>query len=402
MSGHWLYSTRLVARREFRQRLRAKSFVISTLVLMAAVAASIIAPSLIEGGDRAQRVAVVGAADAASLSLVRDISANLGVRTNVTTVTTAGVAENLLRTNKLDVVVLPDKELVVKEKPASTSRDNTDRLVTGLAQQLGLRYLIGELPTEVGKRVTANGLGLPVRGLQPERGGQAAVSLPVRLSGVYAAILVYLLITFYGIRIAVGVAEEKAGRIVEVLLATMRPAQLLTGKVLGMGALAVTQVVALLGTALVASLAVGTDPTKGTPARVVAVASLWFLLGYALYCTAFAAAGSLIARPADTNNATLPLQLPLIASYALSFSVLTGPISPLQQVLAYLPPTAPVMMPVVYAAGGATIGQVAISAGLCLLAIGVGAKIATVIYARAILRTGRRVKVREVLRLRDA
>jgi len=60
------------------------------------------------------------------------------------------------------------------------------------------------------------------------------------------------------------------------------------------------------------------------------------------------------------------------------------------------------MMPVVYAAGGATTGQVAISAGLTLIAIGVGAKIATVVYARAILRTGRRVKVREVLRLRDA
>ncbi|MGH9060505.1 MAG: ABC transporter permease, partial [Acidimicrobiales bacterium] len=210
-------------------------------------------------------------------------------------------------------------------------------------------------------------------------------------------IVLYGQIVGYGFWVAVGVVEEKASRVVEVLLAALRPVQLLAGKVIGMGTLAVGQVAAMAVTAVIAGEAVGSPVVSGSAAGVIGIGAMWFVLGYAFYSTAFAAAGSLINRQADTYNATLPLQIPLILAYLLSFSVTFGNVNLLDRVLAFLPPTAPISMTVLYAAGAAPAWQVVLSAVICVVATGAMARLAGIIYPRAVLRTGRRVRIREVL-----
>ena len=92
----------------------------------------------------------------------------------------------------------------------------------------------------------------------------------------------------------------------------------------------------------------------GASVGVVAIGALWFVLGYAFYCTAFAAVGSLLSRSSDAANASFPLVIPLIVAYGMSFSVLFGHVSSFYRVLAFLPPTAPVAMPTIYAVGAAS------------------------------------------------
>ena len=133
--------------------------------------------------------------------------------------------------------------------------------------------------------------------------------------------------------------------------------------------------------------------------QVVAVGALWIVVGYAFYCTAYAAAGSLVSKPSDAYNASLPVQLPLIVSYILTFTVLYGNSVPgFYWFLAFFPPTAPISMTVLVAIGVASPWQVALSVLLCVAAtVGMG-WVAGRIYGRAILHSGARLHWRQALR----
>jgi len=199
-------------------------------------------------------------------------------------------------------------------------------------------------------------------------------------------------------RITVGTQEEKSSRVAEVLLAAIRPSQLLLGKVLGMGLLFLLQIIALLATALVAAAASGSQLLHGSSPAVLAIAALWFLLGYAFYCTLFAAAGSMITRQADSYNATLPMQVPLILGYILADTLTFSSVSSFDKVLSFFPPTAPVIGPAIYAAGGVKLWEVAVAWVLCIIGTVAVGQLASTIYSRSLLRTGARVKLREALR----
>ena len=146
----------------------------------------------------------------------------------------------------------------------------------------------------------------------------------MRLTGLAVSIVIYVLIVIYGVRITVGVSEEKASRVIEVLLAAVRPSQLLLGKVLGLGLLALGQALAIVVTFVVLGAAVGSSLIHSASLEVVGVGAMWIVIGYAFYCTAYAAAGSLVTKPSDASTASTPVQLPLIASYVLTFTVLYG------------------------------------------------------------------------------
>jgi len=130
------------------------------------------------------------------------------------------------------------------------------------------RSRIGYMPEERG-----SGIALPVRGLVPPPRG-----LATRITGLAAAILIYVIILTYGIRITIGVGEEKSSRVVEVLLTTLRPTRLLAGKVIGMGSLALAQIAVLLGTYYALGYAVGSSAVRGAAGGVVLAGALWLLL----------------------------------------------------------------------------------------------------------------------------
>jgi ABC-2 type transport system permease protein len=186
---------------------------------------------------------------------------------------------------------------------------------------------------------------------------------------VIGLILVFLMLTQYNTWILMGVMQEKASRVVEVLLATVRPIQLLGGKVLGIGLVAMGQAAVIVVFALVLAEAVGSDLLHGTAPLVLASELVWLFLGYAFYCWVYAAAGSMAERQDQVQTLALPLSLPIIVGYVLALTTAaTGNPSVLFEVLAYLPPTAPFAM--------------------ALVAAGV--------YRRAVLRSGQQVRVREL------
>jgi ABC-2 type transport system permease protein len=182
-------------------------------------------------------------------------------------------------------------------------------------------------------------------------------------------------------------------------LSAVSPLRLLVGKVVGIGLVALAQAAVIVVFALALAAAVGSNLVKGTAATPLVVGLVWLVLGYAFYCWLFAGIGSLVERQDQVQSVAFPVQLPLLFGYIMSFTAL-GASSPslVNEVLAYLPPTAPFLMPVLFALGQVAWWQIVVS-GLATAAATIGmARLAGKIYRRAILRTGRSVKLREVLR----
>ena len=216
-------------------------------------------------------------------------------------------------------------------------------------------------------------------------------------ASVVTLILVFVMLSQYSGWILTGVVEEKTSRVVEVLLAALRPAQLLGGKVLGIGLVAAAQACALVVVALGLSEAVGSDLLRGTGPLTVLVALLWLVLGYAFYCWVYAAAGSTVERQEQVQSLAFPLTIPVIVGYIVSLTAATsGRPNTFVDVLAYLPPTAPFAMPTLVGLGTATWWEFGISVALSIASTIAVARIATSVYRRAILRTGRRVRIREL------
>jgi ABC-2 type transport system permease protein len=388
MSRRWWGLTLLVARRELRERLGARSFRISTIVLVLGVACAVGIPALASGGNGVSKVGIVGPDQAAQAATVRQAGAVLGEKLQAEPFSSRVAGEAQLRRGNLDALYVAGQVVEIKQAPAEGASDTTARLAGAIAQ-------LARAPAA--RSVPSAGRPLPVHGLE-----RAPTSLSTRLTGMAVVILIYLLIFIYGQRITSGVVEEKSSRVVEVLLASVRPAQLLTGKVLGMGVVAFGQLLTLVATFLIVGAATGSDLLHGAATGVVLVGALWMVLGYALHCTAFAAAGSLITRESDAANVTFPVALPLLFSYALSFGIVFGGSSnSLFEVLSYVPPTAPIACTTLYAIGSAGLGHVAIAAVICALTTIATARLAAGIYERSILRTGARIRLREALRARD-
>ncbi len=385
----WWRETGLIARREIDESFRAKSFRITTGILVLAVTAAVVIPALLGQHATVARIGVVGAAAPALNEAALAAGRVTGEKVRLIAVPSLGAARAQLRSGALTAAVVDGREVLIKQRQVGgTSSAST--FAAALAQFVGL---VHRLPPGAAASALTQGIAIPVVGVEP-----APTSLTSRFTGLGVDLLIYVVIFFYGMRITQSVGEEKASRVVEVLLGTVRPTQLLTGKVIGFAGVAFTQMVAL-GLAFVASgAAVGSDAIRGAAGGVALMGALWLILGYALYCAAFAAAGSMISRQSDAGNAAFPLLIPLIVAYTLSNGVLFNGANSFYHVLAFIPWTAPVAMPTLYAVGAAPAWELVVSALISLVATVATVRVAGVVYARSVMRTGGRVRLRQVLR----
>ncbi len=384
----------LVAARELRERTRGRIYRFGTLLILAVVSAAIVIPTLNKNSTSALRVGVVGGITPPVRSAVNSLSGALHVTVDLGTVSGLGMAENELRAGRLDVVV--EAERIVLEKTLAASDNSTVAEFTrNLSVRLGtLATIAAAHLTPTQESVLAHPITFPITGLIA-----AKAKSPVRGSSLIGLVLLFALLSHYSAWILLGVAEEKSSRVVEVLLSTVRATRLLAGKVIGIGTAALAQAGVIVIFALVLSRAVGSDLLKSTAPLELASSLVWLALGYAFYCWVYAAAGSLAERQDQLQSLTFPLSIPMLIGYIFSITAAaSGNASVFFKVLAYLPPTAPFAMPILVGLGQVTWWEFLGAALISMVSTFFVARIATGVYKRAILRTGRRVKLRQVLR----
>jgi ABC-2 type transport system permease protein len=228
--------------------------------------------------------------------------------------------------------------------------------------------------------------------VDPERGQRLGLA-------IVTSVLLFMSLIGYGTAVAQGVVEEKSSRVVELLLATIRPIHLLTGKVLGLGAVGLAQLVTLGAVGLAGATASGllTAPSAAASALVAAV--IWYLLGFFLYASVYAAAGSMVSRQEELQSLVTPIMFPLFLPFLFAVSVLPGdPRNTVGTVLSFVPFFAPTLMPARAALGVAPWWQVGIAIVLTLATIVGVVQVAARIYRNSVLRTGARVTWSEALR----
>jgi ABC-2 type transport system permease protein len=383
----------LVAAREVRARIRGRIFRVGTLLILTGVAAAIVIPVL-NGEKHPDRVGVVGALSAPLRAAI--LNTGTSIRTTVDLVPEANVraAHDDLRSGRISLAILDGRDIVVNKAIGSTDTSTTAQLVRALSTTLGVDEALaaaGLSPAQVEQLARAR--PLPVASLQP-----GAASGTAHTTSLVGLILLFVMLTQYGTWTLIGVMEEKSSRVVEVLLATVRPVQLVGGKVLGIGLVVFAQAALIVAFALGLAEAVGSDLLHGATPLLIASTLVWVVLGYAFYCWVYAAAGSMASRQDQVQSLALPLNAPIVFAYIFALiTAASGSPSTFFKVLAYLPPTAPFAMPVLVGLGDVTWWEFAASAAISILCTVGVAKLATNIYRRAILRTGRRVRLREVI-----
>ncbi|WP_158372808.1 ABC transporter permease [Cellulosimicrobium cellulans] len=354
-------ATLLVAEREIQSQLRTKSFIVSTVVMLALVLGGIILTSVLGdrlgGGDT--KVAVVPE----TAPVVADVEGLEAVD-----VPDAEAARELVESEEVSAAVLPDDDV---DNPLGFVVVGLDSAPDGVLGALAVTppvELLDEADTSAGVRYL--------------------------VSIMFGAVFLFAASSFGG-QIAQNTVQEKQSRIVEILLSTVPPRALLAGKILGNTALAVGQIAAIGAVAVLGLVLTGQDQLLGLIGAPVAWFVLFFLVGFVLLAALFASAASLVSRIEDTGSVLMPvIMLVMIPYFAVIFFndndlVLT--------IMSYVPFSAAVGMPVRLFLGTAEwwepLLSLVILAASALVVTAVGARI----YSRSVLRTGRRVKLSEAL-----
>jgi ABC-2 type transport system permease protein len=394
LSGAHLSDVGLVARREVLERVRGRIFRVGTIIILLAVGAAIVIPKIHSNTTTPpQQVGVVGASSAAINQVIKYSGKEGKIPVHIVSVPTQESAEAALRSGKLDVAVLNGDRILVYQPITAESTGDTATLVAVLAPELGVLHSYQEAGLTVPQIETvARARSVPVESLQPNTRTGASKG-----TSVIGVVLIFLMLTQYNTWILMGVMQEKASRVVEVLLAAVRPLQLLGGKVLGIGLVAMGQAALIALFAFVVAKAVGSDFLKGTGGLLLLSDLVWLVLGYAFYCWLYAAAGSTAERQDQVQTLALPLSLPILIAYIYSITVASsGNPSLLFKALAYFPPTAPFAMPVLVSLDDVAWWQFLISVAITIGGTAVMAWFAAGIYRRAVLRSGQRVSLREL------
>ncbi|MBJ7453542.1 MAG: ABC transporter permease, partial [Blastococcus sp.] len=370
---------RLVAGREVSTRIRDKGFIISSIVILLVIVGAVVIQVVTGSGDEESRVGLVGG-DAVLVTALEAQGEALDVDVEVVEFDDEAAARTAVDDEDVDGALLAgDDELLVRESAGGT----LEAIVQGAVGQVA----VAEQLTDAG----ISELDVPEVAVTALDADAAADSQRV-VAAVFGVVILYSLLILFGQFIAQGVVEEKSSRVVELLLATMRPWQLLAGKILGLGLLALGQIVAIGVVAVVAALAFDVVEVPGDLISTVAIVIAWFVLGYAWYAAVFAVAASLVSRQEDLATVLLPTSMVLIVAFFIGIQAASDPGGPLARVTSLIPGLSPLVMPVRQAAGEVPLWEIALAVVLMVVAIVLVVRLGGRIYSGALLRTGGKIK----------
>ncbi|QQD75684.1 ABC transporter permease [Curtobacterium sp. YC1] len=357
MNHSFVQSVRLVAAREIQARLRSKAFVVSALILVGMVVASIVVGGIV-GKATADDTTPVAVVDGVTLPTTTGL--------DVTSSPSVDAAERLVTEGEVDAAIVP-------------SDDTLGYTVVGL----------DDAPAEV---VSALSVTPRIELLDPD-------ALPgglVYLIAIAFGVVYFASAVTFGQSIAQSVVEEKSTRVVEILMSAIPARALLAGKVLGNSVMAFAQIVAVAVAAIVTLAVTGQDNMFA----MLGPSILWFIgffaIGFVLIASLFAAAAVLVSRQEDVGSVTTPVMMLVMIPYFLIIFAYDNPL--VLGIMSYVPFSAPIGMPMRIFLGTAEWWEPVLSLVIVAASVVAVVLIGARVYENALLRTGSRVKLSEALR----
>jgi ABC-2 type transport system permease protein len=420
----------IVARREYRDRVRSPLYLVSTVILMGLALAVALTPIAIRYLDqqRVDRIVVVADDDRLATAMV-------GVANTVMNLPPPGVdsatwtapflierlpdlgsAEALLAERKVDAILYVERE--------PSGQLSVDYKTFGPADTTQLTYAgftsmsLGILDWNSTRPVDEQGAAFqpPDFNAQslsaPTQDGQVVDAVQVAsrsFLGTVFIILMFITILIYGMWVATGVATEKSSRVMELMISAASPRQLVFGKVVGIGGAGLTQYVAIAIPAVLVlafqdtiALAVLGETGAGLPIGGLTIGLLlaygaFFLMGFTLFAFVYAAVGSFVSRPDDLQTLSLPLSLLAMGGYLSALTVLLGGGGLVGRVASFVPPFSPFAMLARLMVSTVQPWEVVVSVAILLLTIALVALATVRIYATGVLLYGQRPGIRRFI-----
>jgi ABC-2 type transport system permease protein len=383
----------IIAKREFRTRTLSKASIISTCIMVGLIlAAAFILKPFLDGGDGEPQVVQVDTATSELVPYLEQsasaLDANLAVE-QVDAPNPPAVADGTLAL----VIGDPHKPEVVLEE----SNDDVVAVVDAAVQSAVLAAQVSALGGD--PAVFATDLA-NAHSTVTVLGEESDVDAGAYFAGLAAIIVLFTVLIQSASVIMMGVVEEKSSRVVEILLATVRPSTLLGGKVLGVAFYALFQVVTIAIPILFAAWYLEfLGDLQVSVSSLLANFALWFVLGFAVFVVFFGGLAALVSRQEDIGAVTTPMMLLLfVPLYLAIYLVPNNPDGTITVVLTQVPFFAPFMVPMRSAFGTITTGETLLAIAICVLTIPVLTWIAGRVYAGAVLNTGGRMKLADAFR----
>jgi ABC-2 type transport system permease protein len=419
----------LVLEREFNERVRTRAFVLGTVLFPLIMVALLLLPT-VGGGSTARSIVIVDEAPAPIGDLF------------VAALTRAPGPNGAMRRGRgasleYRVQVMPGPiDAVRGDLIARIEAKQIDGYValpaaladSGVVQYRSTRLadarMMGDLRMAAGEavhayRLSRSGIDVqrvaelltPVRldgGRVDVRGEEAGTAQSGFMFAYIVAMIIYIMIAMYGTGVTRSVLEEKNNRIAEVLVSSMRATHLMAGKILGVGAAVILQI--LIWVAVVVLLVTQSELLAQqfniNPAALNAVAAqpgtaallgAYFVLGFLLFAALFAALGAAVTSDQEAQSFQMLFMVPLFLPLLFIMQLTTRPLEPLARTLGMIPFTAPVAMPMRMATARVPVAEVLISIAILIVTLFLTSWIAGKIYRIGILSTGRRPGMRELI-----
>lgn len=385
----------IIARREFIERARSRVFLVTMGVIVLVIVGAILLVSFVDFEGEATPLGVGGDSPT---GLVEDIEASAAVLDFEITVTdygTGSAAVAAVESGEVVAALIDGSTIVANDTPSATVQTVFASAANAsvrreLAAELGLS---GDDIAQILAPVT-----VAVEELDPDDPEEDARAGASFLS----AIILLTTILIFGQFVAMGIVEEKQNRVVEVVLAKVRTTSLLIGKVLGIGALGLVQIVAI-GAAVVIGIAVAPIDDLGIPdlasigVTAVVWLGIWFVLGYLVYSFLYATFGATISRQEDMQSVAFIPALSIMPAYFLIVITASsgGELTPLVRIASFVPLWSPIVMPYRINTGNAEPWEVALSIAIVVATIALLVVVGARVYRGAALRTGAKVSVRD-------
>jgi ABC-2 type transport system permease protein len=418
----------IIARREYRDRVRGPLYLASTVVLMLLALLVALAPIAIRYFDR-QTVSHIGVVSSdpelASQALVvadsllnvddPDVASGSAAQAyRVSIASDPATAEGDLRRGALSALLTVERTASGGLDVVFTTSGPPD--VTRLQVFQIVSFGLGVL--DWNSRRPADAQGEPFvpatfesralsGAVQDGRALDPAQTASRGFLGIVFVVLLFMTVVIYGMWVATGVAAEKSSRVMELMISAASPRQMLAGKVVGIGAAGLTQYVAISLPALgvlafqdrIAAAVLGPTWAVGaplvglTPTLLVGYA-VFFLLGFTLFALIYAAMGSFVSRPDDLQTLSLPLSLLAVVGYLSAVTALTGGAGSWITFASFVPPFSPFVMLARLMVAAVQPWELMLSIGLLVGSIAVVAVVAARMYAAGVLLYGQRPGLR--------
>ncbi len=428
----------LIIRREYLTRVKKKSFIIMTILGPVLFASIVLVPMLLMNiGSDKETVAIV---DESGIFADNLENSEKLIYTHVENIDTA---KNQLKNGAYDLVLFVEKTDSTKANPAALFYNKkqpglgTHNTIEKQLQDILQNKLLVQtyqISTEDYNKIKA--VKIAVKAQDVQTGEESSTGIKTGI-GYASAFLIYLFVFMFGAQVMQGVIEEKSNRIVEVIVSSVKPFQIMMGKIVGIAMVGLTQfflwiiltfgIVTVAGSALAPTLSKDVEMTQSMGGMnnminpelteqvqspdmvgkllegfgnidytlIIAMFLIFFVGGYLLYASLFAAIGSAVDNEADTQQFMLPITVPLILAIVAIPMVMENPNGNVAVWLSMIPFTSPVLM-MMRVPFGVPMWELALSIGLLVAGFVFTTWLAAKIYRVGILMYGKKITYKEL------